>query len=556
MTNLKEKIKSLPKTKDWINYISNMDRQRLVFTIFCAILFILTAYWTFNRGICYFNSDTASLSLYVREQIHERSFFPKGWLYGNELNFVTPHLLILPLSLLHIPAYICRQITDVIFMAILLVSVVYITRKIFNFNTSIITNIFLFSGISSTYVIFLYAQASYASIFFITFFAVGLFFESITESLNIQSKRKFILFLFMVAFTSLNGFLYFELFTIPLILALLTYVFFEDYFENPSSLLMFKNIKNIIFLMGLCMFVGYSGYTLLSKQFSLDNSVFTNIGYTHVEYILDNMAKFFKTFLSISGYQGGAMTSLLSLGGITCIIKLFMHLLFSILFPLLLAKRYYTLPYKIKLFLWYCAWNMLIIFIISVFTSFLSNVDNYDRYIIFQTVLLYMLGAYYVSVYCIEKKRKIVTMFSTCCIIIFCTLSVYQLYTVYGTKDAAKQQLENYHSLLSVLEENNLSFGYSTFWHSHTFSVMSNYDIEIAPITLSSTETQPFPYLSSSRVYEEDYYTGSTFLMMLETENSEYIGDRIPSGVTKTIRHNDYIIYVFDYNFNGKLMFY
>lgn len=558
MKKLKAKTVNLFNTK---NIIKNMDRHKLVFTIYCVFLFAVTAYWAFDLGICYFNSDTASMSVYVREQIQERAFFPKGWNNGGEFNIITPHILILPLSLLHIPAYLCRQITDIVFMAILLFSVIYITKNIFDHTTSMISNIFIFSGISYTYILFLYAQASYACIFFIAFYVLGLFFETVNESLHIQNKRKFGLFLFMVAFVSLNGYRYFEILTIPLILALLTYIFFEDYLENSSSLLLLKNAKNIILFMGLCMSIGYSGYLFLCNHYYVTNNIFNITNYAPLENILGNAEKIFKTFLFIGGYQGDAAPPLLSLAGITGMIKICMHLLFAIFFPYLLAKKYKILPNKIKLFLWFCAWNWILIIVICVFTSFLSGytVYNCDRYFMFQTILSYMLGAYYVSTYCLETKRKVVTLFSTCCILVFSSLSVLQMYTVYSSKDSARLQWESCNSLFSVLKENDLKFGYSTFWNSHKYTVLSNFEIEFAPISLSASETQkgsaPFPTLSASRVFEKDYYTGYTFLMLSEAENAEYIGENIPSGVIKTIQHDGCIIYVFNYNFGGEMIF-
>lgn len=541
---------SLFKKSYTLKELIKMNKCSLAFTICCIIIFISAIFWSILSGICYFNSDTASINMYVREQIQEKSFFPKGWYNGEEIPIISPHLLILPLTLLNIPAYLSRQITNVIFIAILFVVIFYVIKKIFDYNTSMMANIFVFSGISASYFTYLYAQVSYAPIFFIIFFSIGLFFDSVTERLAVQNKRKFILFLFMVFFASLNGNRYFQMFTIPLIMAILTYIFFEDYMENAFWKSLWKNASKIIALMAPLMIAGYALYSLLYKSLSVaSNRALSAITYTNIANILENIQKFFASYISIGGYEGNY--PLLSLAGFAGLIKLCLHILFTILFPYLLAKKYKTLSHKVKIFLWYCAWNWLLIFLIFTFTSFIHS-EAENRYIMFQTVLLYILSSYYISTFLIDKGRKIVMLFSTCCIIGFGVLSSFEMHFVYSGKLLRHEAQDNYESVISTLKKNHLNFGYATFWNSHTFTVMSDFDIEIAPIhfTITETETSIFPFrlLSASRVFMPEYHTGQSFLMLTKSECEEYLSENTLPNVIKTIPCKDYIIYVFNHN--------
>ena len=99
-------------------------------------------------------------------------------------------------------------------------------------------------------------------------------------------------------------------------------------------------------------------------------------------------------------------------------------------------------------------------------------------------------------------------------VLLLCTVSALLLAEMsphYGQDDG-------YPALARYLEEQDLSYGYATFWNSNVITVLSDSRVRVCPVNFDGAGCTPSAYQSSSRWYEPQPEPERYFLLLTEEE--------------------------------------
>ena len=106
-----------------------------------------------------------------------------------------------------------------------------------------------------------------------------------------------------------------------------------------------------------------------------------------------------------------------------------------------------------------------------------------------------------------------------------------------------------YYRLSQFLEEHNLEYGFSTFWHAHTTTVISDSKVRIINTDINENGVTPCPFQTDKKWFEPEgvdrYFVVCTDLeltVLLFTEDWKYF----ESGPIEQLEFEEYNIFVFD----------
>jgi hypothetical protein len=105
--------------------------------------------------------------------------------------------------------------------------------------------------------------------------------------------------------------------------------------------------------------------------------------------------------------------------------------------------------------------------------------------------------------------------------------------------------------LAAFLQQNQLRYGYSSFWNAGKLTVLSAQAVRVRQVLFERGLPMPMRKLSSNRWYDASYYQGETFLLLQENELNQVdmpaLADRIGAPV-RTLRFEDWHVIVFARN--------
>ncbi|MCR5592156.1 MAG: hypothetical protein K6F79_00225 [Saccharofermentans sp.] len=121
------------------------------------------------------------------------------------------------------------------------------------------------------------------------------------------------------------------------------------------------------------------------------------------------------------------------------------------------------------------------------------------------------------------------------------------------------RQFETKTELVRYLEDNNLNYGYSSYWYSGVNSAISNESVRINSLILNGREIEPFLFLNYKGWYAPQRYEGSTFLILDESEfSNDYWREfafNLCGEPSKVIMFQDLYILTYDYNISSVLCY-
>ena len=520
-----------------------------------VILLLITLIIIVRYGLLYFNSDTACLNVYIREELRENSYFPQNWYNGEEILLFTPHTFMLPLVRLGASAYSSRIICDVVILLMLAVAVYILSCSVFlDSIIAAMAAILVVANYSIAYIVFMDCQASYSLILLLCCVCLIFFFKSMDDELKVQNWLLFIIFIAINVFCAMLGFRYIQIISIPLLMAIICVKLIERIYESDEDfdLTRAPAVNTIVLMAGIivstgigyCFFAKIASGLIITGPFGGSNAL-SYIRLTQLDQLDEKFFNAVESYIALAGYEQGLR--LISVKTIVILLKCLMFLIMTIVFPVKLAKRYKDISPKIRIFYLFSVFNIFITFAI-LFLSNLTDELGSERYYIVPSFFLWMTGSFFLF-YNYKKKPMIQLLAVTVLVSVLMVNSAGIVHSLNRTENAVK---ERYHDVVSTLEKENLSFGYATYWNSHIYTVYSDFDIEIAPVTVAEGVFAPFRMLSSPKSFEEDYYTKDTFLMLTKEEDEMFTGrEEILGACKKRIELDDYIIYVFDHNISG-----
>lgn len=529
-------------------------KQLLVYITFILIIVNIgfLIWYLFIGYQQWFHADSAMRVLLAREVFLTKSFFPAEWNYVNELAIVNGHLIILPL-LFFLPAgYLSYAIFGLVYAAILLYGVWLVTKTVNIETWQRLLVVAIFSaGISGFMIEQLYGQASYGPVLAISCYLI--YFASRFLDGNSAKEYYYPLLLFILTFivfwqTPQRSLVYFGL---PLLVALCGY-----WKVNANLHFNDKGRKSIILI--ILLVVGIISGSLLNLFFVANANVIEGAGqakWLSYDLVLRNITLSLKGFMAAFGglpTEGSLLTSLSS------IYEAFRIAAAYLLLGLIIYATTDLLKGRQKELLLLGLYALVLFAGVFFIQSHTTVPDMNDpipasRYLIpaLTLLLLYVLLHPYFSV----KKPYLMVMVA---VVSFAFASsgyiTYVKSTPYSEVNWAQSPGGNNvrMELIDFLEENNLQYGFSTYWHANAITVLSNENVLLRQVEFADNGL-PFPmrHLASNRWYRADAWDGKTFLLLTEEEenlvnwNNMAGYQLVPEEV---LSYGHYKIYVFTEN--------
>lgn len=526
--------------KEKIAEMSLADKILIVINIIC---FVITSVYIFTGSIEYFTSDSASYNILGRESYLTGSIYPEDWNTSTSVMGLGPNILIWFFSNFFSDQILIRNLSVFVFFIILTISFVY-TSKVLKSRSFLIIAPVLFIGFSGVYKEMLYSQAAYIMSVCISVLLPALFIASIADKNKI---RPLSLILFVVLYTMYghNSITIVQQVTIPLVAAVLLYVFFRVYNDKKLDL---RDDRKLLLLTAAFIMVALINFVVYKKIIepsSLKQAYNSNLTVMmNSDKILSNLTVFFQSVLLISGFEFGA--NILSFSGIFALIKIVCAAALLVYFPIRLAKRYKEQSDPVKLFILYSFVHVIEVFIIC-FWGTLPDMYAGARYMISSAVLLCILGGYYLYTYIISEK----TVLSAAYLLIYCAYLGAGAVPTLQSSANYQNILSDKKSLSEFLYDNNLTYGYATFWNAGNNSVLSDFKVQINPVTLNDQGVSAYYWLCVGRYFDPDNYNGDSFLLLTDSEAAQYESTSAYSafGTPQEVLHyNGYSVYVYSYN--------
>ena len=461
----------------------NIDLKKdFVYFIFFIIYFYFICLVTRCLPI---NSDIANHMLQAQDFL-SGNFFMKDWNFSG-VTFLTTDLLFYDIAYLF---FFIFWKSFYISSALMIFSVVLISFFLtFKNNEKSKLKLFLFFCFCLVFSYFYLLNIRiHSGALFFTFIVFLLFFD-VLEKYFKDKKNKIILILFVLSIF-LGAFGDF-LFIIECIFPIVIYLIFSILQENNNGNISDKMkiflyvVINLIFV-----FVADKIYFLISK--ANKHSYINNQCFVEPNRIYESFLVFINNLLNLSSgnywdYNIGKFITYTKLANF--IIVLFgIVLVFYIIFSFFSLKKVDNISILLS-------FSVVFVFLANIFTPF--NLARYTIIIPFALYILIIRNLDYISN--IFRKKNFF-------VIIFCILSMFCFIGKVTGINCAKldAKTEEMKEVVTFLKEKNLSHGFSSFWQSSVFTVLSEGKVKIRHIDFEKNIFYKSNWFCKNNWYNED----------------------------------------------------
>lgn len=533
--------------------LKNLKKEKVLIAVagFILIAFLILLSWN-NFFVCRsrLDSDMAS-ELILEQSLSERNqMFHSGWYYSTELRILNTLLVRAPLFKIFSDWTTVRTVGNALLFCFMLCSYLVLLKYLkVDIEFSLLTAAMLLCPFSRIWLNIMYEGAYYIPHVTITFFYLTLFLmvEKAGHEAN-RIKKGGILagYLLLSVILGMSGIRYMLNIQLPILMASALLVLFnrnyQEIREKPTAENFKKALKwkpTLYFLISLAgvaaTMLGYFiSERLLSRVFrfhSYSNNKFKI--FSEVP-LLTQFSKLTEDLLGLLGYSQGV--KLFSLQGIRNIAVLLLLLLFILMFIKILNTK--NLSYEKK----FTAVFFISSFLISSATFIL--LDTYtSRYYI--PVLAAAVPA--AAIYWQEEEKKLDRIFiGGGCIAaaLIIGLLVWKEYAF-----DCRDNKNNREDVLAYLLDNDLTFGYATFWNGNVLTELSNGEVEVAGVsTINKDSIGYHQWLTFAKYHEPGYHEGKVFILLAQSELEAFQSTELSKEGELAYQDSGYTVYVFQDN--------
>ena len=478
----------------------------------CGIIFSFTK--------AFFHSDSAFYVQLAVEQMKSGKLFPPGMCYSTVLFVRSPNLLLIPILTFIKDWILAREIMVIVMWILLILAVFYMfsPAEDRNIPAAVITCMLLLNpyqtlDVANETTDMLFFQAAYVTIFFDVVVALGIMHRIILLDNRAKTVYKVILMALLAVF------LFFPLLgsvrqdmilTLPLAAAILVYYFLENN-QRVSEVLRTKRCLVTVILIAAVVVAGFAAYRYLGSRYWSDSkgSYLKMDKYTGLWY---SIGMFVNSLTVIFGNVEGAV--FLSFPGITKFINYFYAFAIVFLIPTIALIRYRKHTNKFTRFLILYTWISNIA-VAGVFISCNQQAPRYLLTIYLDDVILF---AVLFSEY-MKKRERLTAILAGLVIVMYCSVCHLYFWGHYRDKIGVNPNAE----LISFLQENDLHYGYASFWNASVNTVLSNGDVQVLPLWDHDGKTgsrEPYnpsdfrDWLNNRNWYDVESHPGRCFVLL------------------------------------------
>ncbi len=279
---------------------------------------------------------------------------------------------------------------------------------------------------------------------------------------------------------------------------------------------------------------------------------------TNSEQITHNIDLYFRGILVLFAALPDTTIQLASFDGLIQVYRTCFAITVVFIIPILMIRRYSTYNKSTKIFLLFYLMSLLSTTYICIFGTFMSEDLAGARYLLIIQFFAVILSVCYV----VDKINKFNKWYVICIIAALVVPILSSSYinsnikTIYSL-DSSKHLIKNEHpkkGLIKFLEENELSYGYASYWNAGVSTIISNNKVFVAGISLP--DMKPNYLLSSEKWYYPSTYQGETFILLEQAEkesiNLNGLNNKLGEP-KKILTYQGYTIIVYDFNIASKL---
>ena len=504
-----------------ISEFSNVKKIILIALLVLGLINAGLLIWYIFEGYQYlFHSDSAAKVLIAREIIETGQYFPSDWNYVNKDLFVLfGHTFIIPL-LNYFPAgFFVHSISGMISAVLVLTGAWFITGmlELNKIQRSMIVLIIM-AGISGFMAECLYGQVSYGMIFISTCFSI--YFSWLFLS-SVGAKRLLagggLIVVLVLAFWQ-NPLRAAVCYMLPL-LSTVIYIGISLKMKDEIA----DNTHRVYWYLVIVIFVSAGIGTALSKQTLLLVNNIPGVGsvrWLSIEGMVSNLSHTLKGFLGIFGGIPRVNKSVSSLFGLYEMVRFCAAVALLVLMPLSMYSALKNSSVSIRFLAAFTMSSSLLVFILQIATTVPDMADPVQsaRYLIPSLLLLFILV---LSRSVNDKVKSFSSLIYLGVLVVFIT-SAYPTYVMSNLSNGMSYGMKGQHhnqrkGVNSCLIENELKYGYASYWNAGVTTVLTDERVQVRQIHIGGLPV-PMRHLSSNRWYRADAWKQETFLMLTDEE--------------------------------------
>ena len=483
-----------------------------LFVSMCGIVFLFTK--------AFFHSDSAFYVQLALEQLKSGKLFPPGMCYSTVLFVRSPNLILLPILKVIKDWMLARELMVIVMWVLLLLAVLYcfLPKKNRNIAAAVIACMLLMNPYQTADVAnettdMLFFQGAYLTIFFDVVIALGVMHRIILLDRKDKTAYKAFLMILLgiVLFLPLLGSVRMDMIlTLPLAATIVIFYFLESD-QKVSEVLKNKRCIIAVIVIMLAVVAGFLCYRRLGAMYwSESKGTYLKMDkYTGLWY---SIGQFVNNLTIIFGNVEGAV--FLSFPGLSKFINYFYALVLVFVIPTAALVRFPKHENRFTRFLILYTW----ISNLSVAGVFIACNQWAPRYLL--TIYLddILLFAVLLSEY--MKKREFLTALCAGLIVaLYCSVCHVYFWGHYKDKIGTDPSKE----LISFLEENDLHYGYASFWNASVNTVLSGGEVEILPLwdyAANGSQRQAYnpsdyrSWLNNENWYDPATHPGKSFMLL------------------------------------------
>ena len=287
--------------------------------------------------------------------------------------------------------------------------------------------------------------------------------------------------------------------------------YFLENNQRVSEVLRTKRCLVTVILIAAVVVAGFAAYRYLGSRYWSDSkgSYLKMDKYTGLWY---SIGMFVNSLTVIFGNVEGAV--FLSFPGMTKFINYFYAFAIVFLIPTIALIRYRKHTNKFTRFLILYTWISNIA-VAGVFISCNQQAPRYLLTIYLDDVILF---AVLFSEY-MKKRERLTAILAGLVIVMYCSVCHLYFWGHYRDKIGVNPNAE----LISFLQENDLHYGYASFWNASVNTVLSNGDVQVLPLWDHDGKTgsrEPYnhsdfrDWLNKRNWYDVESHPGRCFVLL------------------------------------------
>lgn len=462
-----------------------------------------------------FHSDSAAKVLLAKEIYESTSFFPKDWNYVNgDLFVVFGHIFIIPLLNFFPAGFSLHAVSGTIFAGLILFCIRLISDLM---NLPLWQRLTVLavtaSGISSFTAENLYGQVSYGVILLFSCSIVYFASKYIAQKTESKAFWATLLFITLVLAYWANPKRAVVSYGLPLTVALIWIL--KDS-KNQEWHTLYK-------LFGLTIIGALVGSALHTYVLSGVINVLgaADAKWLPIDLIPRNIGYTIKGIFAQLGGLPPSGESIYSPIGLYGMLRFAIVLLIAYQIPLAIRQAISSKNTGMKLLALYATGSIALTFFLQVTTTIPDMADpiQSSRYLVPGVILclLTLLMAPF------PKTSQPIQAISLTAIFLVLTTSSFSNFLRSnlnsGIELAQPGQVDaNREHLLKILKQNDLQYGYSSYWNAGVLSVLSNENVRVRQIQITEGLPSPMRHLSANHWYEPSAWSGQSFLLLTKLE--------------------------------------